>query len=371
MPESRVYNFSAGPCIMPVEVLEECKQDMLNYKGAGMGVMEMSHRSKDFVAIYNQTEKDLRDVLAVPDNYKVLFQQGGASLQFAAVPMNFFGGGKTHADYAVTGQWTEKAVKEAQKYGTATAVCNTKPEKFTHIPPQSEWKMSDPETTAYFHYCDNETVNGVEFGYVPEVSVPLVGDMSSNFLTRPVDVSKFAMIYAGAQKNAGPAGNTICIIKDEFIGKQMPITPTVMSWKSQCDADGMYNTPPCYSIYVTGVYLKYTKSKGGLAYWADQSAKKSSMFGFSLQRTLKQFGDNQGAIKHVTGNQPVARLKHVVIRSAYIKELINTGEVQVFFLESAKNRSNVLSNICRGIEFKRGLLQLKLLQVEAIDAEAE
>ncbi|CAD7958053.1 unnamed protein product [Amoebophrya sp. A120] len=279
MPEDRVYNFSAGPCILPVEVLEECKGDMLNFKKSGMGVMEMSHRSKDFVNIYNETEKNLRDVLAIPDHYKVLFAQGGASLQFASVPLNFFGGGKTNGDYAVTGQWGEKAVKECGKYGTGTAVCNTKPQKFTHIPPVAEWKMSDPETTAFLHYTDNETVNGVEFTAPPEIGtgVPLVADMSSNFCTRPIDVGKHAMIYAGAQKNAGIAGNTICMVDEKYMSQEMKICPSVCSWKTQAGADGMYNTPPCYAIYVTGVYLKYTKEKGGVSFWAEQCAKKSGM----------------------------------------------------------------------------------------------
>jgi len=272
----RVYNFSAGPCMMPMEVLEECRGDFMNFQGTGMSVMEMSHRSKDFMNIFAEAEANLREVLNVPQTHKTMFLQGGATLQFSCVPLNMFGSGKTRADFAVTGQWGEKAYKESGKYGIANLACNTKPQKFSYIPPVSEWAISDPSQTAFLHYTANETVNGVEFQYTPDIKdIPLVADMSSNFITRPVDVSKHAVIYAGAQKNCGPAGNTILMVDQKYLGKEMPICPTYCSWKAFADADSMYNTPACYSIYVTGVYLKYTKAKGGVTYWEEQSLKKS------------------------------------------------------------------------------------------------
>jgi len=274
--DERVFNFSAGPCTMPVDVLVEAQNDMISYKGTGMSVMEMSHRGKTFVGIAEQATKDLRDVLSIPDNYKVFYQQGGATLQFASVPLNLFQSQTAEADYLVTGQWGEKALKEANKYGKGAAACNTKPSKFTTIPDPSEWKLNDKAT--YLHYCMNETVNGVEFKSVPDSKgVPLVADMSSNFMSRPIECEKHQYIYAGLQKNLGPAGMCVCIAKDDCLGKALPITPTYMDWKTCADGDSMYNTPACYTWYIMGLYLKYTKEKGGLAYWDELSTKKSSL----------------------------------------------------------------------------------------------
>jgi phosphoserine aminotransferase len=278
MTEGRVYNFSAGPSMMPVEVLESLQTNMLNWQGCGMGVMEMSHRGKEFVSIAKEAEKNLRDILDVPADYKVLFSQGGATLQFSSIPMNMLGGAKTKADYLVTGQWGEKALKECNKYGTGQAACNTKASKFTVIPGKAEWKL-DPEA-AYVHYCMNETVNGVEFNYTPDVGdVPLVADMSSDFVSKPIDVRKHAVIYAGVQKNLGPAGMCVSILNPEAAsGKnEMKVCPTYCSWKTTADNESMYNTPPCYTIYAMSEYLKYTKKVGGVAYWSEQSDKKSGM----------------------------------------------------------------------------------------------
>jgi len=275
--EGRVYNFSAGPSMMPVEVLKKVQDEMLNWKGAGMSVMEMSHRGKEFVSIATEAEKNLRDILAVPADYKVFYQQGGATLQFAAVPLNLLGS-KTKADYLVTGQWGDKAQKEAAKYCTSQIACNTKASKYTTVTPVSEWKL-DPEA-AYVHYCMNETVNGVEFKTTPDVgAVPLVADMSSNFMSRPVEISKHAAIYAGLQKNAGPAGMCVNILGPAFAdgSRELKINPTYTSWKTCADADSMYNTPACFTIYVMGEYLKYTKAKGGISYWDEISEKKSSL----------------------------------------------------------------------------------------------
>lgn len=277
MAEGRVYNFSAGPSQMPLEVLEEVQKELVNFKGSGMSVMEMSHRSKEFMAIASDAEKNLREVFAVPDEYKVIFSQGGATLQFAALPLNMLGT-STKADYLITGQWGEKAWKEAEKYCTSQVALNTKATKFTTIPAKSEWKL-DPEA-AYVHYCANETVNGVEFSYTPDVGdVPLVSDMSSNFCSKPIEVRKHAYIYAGLQKNLGPAGIAVGIIRDDFAtGKnELKICPTYCSWKVCQENGSMYNTPACFTLYVMGEYLKYTKKVGGLTHWAEQSDKKSRL----------------------------------------------------------------------------------------------
>jgi len=277
MAEGRVYNFSAGPSQLPLEVLENLNKDLLNYQGSGMSVMEMSHRSKEFVNIANEANKDLRDILGVPADYKVIFAQGGATLQFSSIPLNMLGT-KTKADYLVTGQWGEKALKECNKYGTGQAACNTKASKFTTIPGKDEWKL-DPEA-AYVHYCMNETVNGVEFNYTPDVgSVPLVADMSSDFVSKAIDVGKHAVIYAGVQKNLGPAGMCVNILSPEMLSgaNELKICPTYCSWKTAADNDSMYNTPPCFTIYAMGEYLKYTKKCGGVAHWEELSAKKSGM----------------------------------------------------------------------------------------------
>jgi len=277
MAECRVYNFSAGPSQMPVEVLLEVQKELVNYKGTGMSVMEMSHRSKEFMAIASEADKNLRDIFGVPSDYKVLMNQGGATLQFSSIPLNMLGA-KGKADYLITGQWGEKAHKECNKYGTGQEACNTKSSKFTTIPDKSTWKL-DTEA-AYVHYCDNETVNGVEWGYTPDVgSVPLVADMSSNFCSRPIDVGKHAYIYAGIQKNLGPAGMAIGFLHPSYAGgaHEAKICPTYCSFKTTAANDSMYNTPACFTMYVMGEYLKYTKKMGGVAYWGEQSDKKAGM----------------------------------------------------------------------------------------------
>jgi len=274
--EERVYNFSAGPCAMPAEVLEKVQASMMNYKGAGCSVMEMSHRSKEFVNICAEAEADLRDILSVPSTHKIFFQQGGATLQFSGVPLNLFGQGNGKADYLVTGQWGDKAAKEATKYGDIVRVIDTKETKYTTISPPDQWKLRNDAD--YVHYCSNETVNGVEFHFVPEVGeVPLVADMSSNIMSKPIDFSKHSVIYAGAQKNLGPAGNVVLIADEKMVGREQKICPGYLSWKTTIDADSMHNTPACFAIYTMGEYLKYTKEKGGLAHWTELSDKKSTL----------------------------------------------------------------------------------------------
>jgi phosphoserine aminotransferase len=257
---SRIYNFSAGPAMLPAEVLARAGDEMLDWRGSGMGVMEMSHRGKEFMGIAAEAEADLRSLLAIPANYKVLFLQGGATLQFAQIPMNLLAG-KGKADYVVTGEWSKKAVKEAKNYCDVAIAASSEDKNFTYAP--KKWNVR--KDAAYVHYCSNETIGGVEFHTVPSAgATPLVADASSHFLSRPLDVSKFGLIYAGAQKNAGPAGLTFVIVRDDLIGKAAKGTPTVMDYKAQADADSMLNTPASYSMYVAGLVFKWLQQQGGL-----------------------------------------------------------------------------------------------------------
>ncbi len=258
----RIYNFSAGPSMLPVSVLEKARDEMLNYEGSGMSVMEMSHRSKVYDDIIKDAEKLLREVMNIPENYKVLFLQGGASLQFASVAMNLMKTGK--ADYVVTGQFSGKAYKEGQKYGDAHLAASTKDENFTRIPRQEELDLR-PDAD-FVHICFNNTIFGTKWDYIPETNgVPLVADMSSCILSEPVDVSKFGLIYAGAQKNVAPAGLTIVIVREDLLRDDLDEkVPTVCSYKVMAENDSMYNTPPCYPIYVCKLVLEWIKELGGL-----------------------------------------------------------------------------------------------------------
>ncbi len=258
----RIYNFSAGPSMLPVPVLEKARDEMLNYNGSGMSVMEMSHRSKVYDDIIKDAEKLLREVMNIPENYKVLFLQGGASLQFASVAMNLMKTGK--ADYVVTGQFSGKAYSEGQKYGDAHLAASTKDENFTRIPRQQELDLR-PDAD-FVHICFNNTIFGTKWDYIPETNgVPLVADMSSCILSEPVDVSKFGLIYAGAQKNVAPAGLTIVIVREDLLRDDLDKTvPTVCSYKVMAENDSMYNTPPCYPIYVCKLVLEWIKGIGGL-----------------------------------------------------------------------------------------------------------
>ncbi|MFT3963027.1 3-phosphoserine/phosphohydroxythreonine transaminase [Propionivibrio sp.] len=259
----RVFNFSAGPAALPLEVLQQAQAELVNWHGSGMSVMEMSHRGKEYIGIQAEAEADLRELMGIPASYKVLFLQGGASLQFAMVPMNLLRG-KASADYLNTGEWSKKAIKEAKKYGAVNVVASSEDKNFSYAPAQSQWKL-DPNA-AYVHITQNETIGGVEIFWTPETgSVPLVSDMSSTILSRPIDVSKFGLIYAGAQKNIGPAGLTIVIVREDLLGQTVAGTPTMMDYAIQAENDSMYNTPPTYAIYIAGLVFKMLKAKGGLA----------------------------------------------------------------------------------------------------------
>ncbi len=262
-----IYNFSAGPAVLPAEVLQQARDEMLDWHGSGMSVMEMSHRGKEFMSIAAKTEADLRELAGIPDNYKVLFLSGGASSQFAMAPMNLLRGKKS-ANYVNTGEWSKKAIKEAKKYGAVNIAASSEDANFTYVPAQNTWKI-DPDA-AYLHYTPNETIGGVEFNWTPDlthlnVDMPLVADMSSSFMSRPLDVSRFGLIYAGAQKNVGPAGLCIVIVREDLLGTTLPGTPTMFDYKIHADNDSMYNTPPTYPMYICGLVLEWLKKRGGLA----------------------------------------------------------------------------------------------------------
>ena len=259
----RVYNFSAGPAVLPEEVLREAADEMLDYQGTGMSVMEMSHRSAAFDEIIKTAEQDLSDLMGIPDNYKVLFLQGGASQQFAAVPMNLMKNGV--ADYIVTGQWAKKAYQEAQKYGKAVKVASSEDKTFSYIPDCSDLPIDDDAD--YVYICENNTIYGTKYKKLPNTKgKTLVADVSSCFLSEPVDVTKYGVIYGGVQKNVGPAGVVIAIIREDLIPEKPAVenTPTMLAWKTQADADSLYNTPPCYGIYICGKVFKWLKKMGGL-----------------------------------------------------------------------------------------------------------
>lgn len=272
---SRVYNFSAGPAVLPEEVLQEAADEMLDYRGCGMSVMEMSHRSKVYDDIIKEAEADLRDLMNIPDNYKVLFLQGGASQQFAAVPMNLMKNKK--AGYIITGQWAKKAAAEAKKYGEVVELASSADKTFTYIPDCSDLPITDDMD--YVYICENNTIYGTKYKTLPNTKgVDLVADVSSCFLSEPIDVSKYAVVYGGVQKNVGPAGVVIVIIREDLIRDDvMPFTPTMLKYKTQADKDSLYNTPPCYNIYICGKVFKWLKKMGGLTEIQKRNEEKAKI----------------------------------------------------------------------------------------------
>ena len=272
---TRVYNFSAGPAVLPVPVLEQAAAEMLDYQGTGMSVMEMSHRSKTFQNIIDTAEADLRDLMGIPENYKVLFVQGGATTQFAAIPMNLMKNGV--ADYIVSGSWSKKAFKEAKMYGTANCLASSEDETFSYVPDVDAIKVS--EDADYLYICQNETIYGTVYHKLPETGdVPLVADVSSCFLSEPIDVSKYGVIYGGVQKNVGPAGLAIVIAREDLIREDvLEYTPTLLRWKTMADAGSMYNTPACYTIYICGLVFKWLKEQGGLEGIGKRNREKAAL----------------------------------------------------------------------------------------------
>lgn len=264
---------------MPVPVLEEAQKDLVNWKGCGMSVMEMSHRSKEYDSIHNKAVEDLADLLNVPSNYKIMFVQGGASTQFASIPLNLQGKG----DYLVTGSWSKGAAAEGARLGDANVVASSADIKFTKIPERNTWNLT--EGAAYLSYCDNETVHGVEFHSPPDVDATLVADMSSNFISKPVDVSKFGVIYAGAQKNVGPSGATVVIVREDLLGKASPSCPKMLDWKTMADSNSLYNTAPCFTIYMAGLVFAYNRSLGGLAAIHERNQEKASLLYSTIENS--------------------------------------------------------------------------------------
>lgn len=284
---ARVHNFCAGPASLPLEVLKQAQEEILDWHGSGMSVMEMSHRGSEIVSIAEAAEADFRELMKISDDYAVLFLQGGASTQFAAIPLNLLGE-KGKADYVHTGQWSKKAIEEAKRYGEVNVVADAKASNYSTIPEFSTWKLS--KDASYLHYTPNETIGGVEFFWTPKVDVPLVADMSSTLLSREINVNEFGVIYAGAQKNIGPAGLTIVIVRKDLLGKSLPITPTMLDWKTAADNDSMYNTPPTYSIYLAGLVFKWLKAQGGIAAIEKINRRKAEK--------LYSYVDNSGFYKN-------------------------------------------------------------------------
>ena len=317
---SRVYNFSAGPAVLPEEVLKEVADEMMDYNGTGMSVMEMSHRSAAFQEIIDTAEKDLRELMNIPDNYKVLFLQGGASQQFAMIPMNLMK--NKVADYIVTGQWAKKAWQEAQKYGTANKIASSEDKTFSYIPDCSDLPIS-PDAD-YVYICENNTIYGTEWKYVPETnSVPIIADMSSNILSKPVDVSKYGMIYAGAQKNMGIAGLGVAIIREDLLQDVAQTTPVLLDYKLMIKNDSMYNTPPAYAIYVLGLVLEWIDSLGGLEVMKERNEKKAKLvYDYLDQSTFyKAHSDKENrSLMNVTFTTPNKDLD-----AKFVKESIEAG----------------------------------------------
>ncbi len=283
---TRLHNFSAGPAMLPQEVLQQAADEMLDWHGSGMSVMEMSHRGKEFVSIYEAAERDLRELLQVPTNYRILFMQGGGIAENAIIPMNLIGRKSQPAvvDFINTGSWSSKSIKEARKYCTVNVAATAESEKFTSIPARDTWKLS--KGAAYVHICTNETIDGVEFHFTPDVAAdtgnaPLVADMSSHILSRPVDVSKYGVIFGGAQKNIGPAGLTLVIVREDLIGHALPICPSAFDWKLVAENNSMYNTPPTYAIYIAGLVFQWLKRQGGVAAMEQRNiAKAKLLYGY-------------------------------------------------------------------------------------------
>ena len=272
---SRPYNFSAGPAVLPLEVLKKAQEELVDWHGSGMSVMEMSHRGKEYMSIHEGAEKNLRKLMNIPDNYKVLFLQGGASTQFAMVPLNLFSATKK-ADYINTGAWSKKAISEAKRYGAIKVVATSEPQNFNHIPKLTK-DMFSPDAD-FVHITTNNTIYGTCYPELPDTgSVPLVADMSSDILSKPYDVTKFGLIYAGAQKNIGPSGLTIVIIREDLIGKAMDITPTMLNYKTHSEEASLYNTPPCYTIYIAGLVFEWMLASGGVDAMEKRNREKSDI----------------------------------------------------------------------------------------------
>ena len=321
MSTDRIYNFSAGPAVLPLSVLEQAASEMTNYRGSGMSVMEMSHRGKEYIGIFEETKADLKSIMKIPDTHEILFMQGGATMQFSTVPMNLIGmTGK--ADYAVTGNFSSLAMKEAKKYGEVSIACSTEDKNHTYIPSQDEIKVS--ADASYFHYCSNNTIYGTEWKYVPETgAVPIACDMSSNILSEPVDVSKYGIIYAGVQKNMAPAGSAVVIIDKSLAGNELPMTPKLMSYGVMIESDSMHNTPACYTIYMLGLVLKWLKKQGGVEGMASQKSEKAKLIYDVLDDSNMFIGHAEKAAR--SDMNVTFRTKSEELDDKFVKEAAKAG----------------------------------------------
>ncbi len=318
--KSRVYNFSPGPAMLVREVLERAREEMLDWHGSGMSVMEMSHRGKEFTAIAHQAEADLRELMRIPAHYKVLFLQGGATLQFAMTPINLLRGKKS-ADYIYTGEWSKRAVAEAKKFCAVNIAASSEDAMFTYAPTQDQWQL-DPNA-AYVHFTPNETIGGVEFHWIPDTGkVPLVADMSSNILSRAVEVDRFGLIYAGAQKNIGPAGLTTVIVREDLIGQTLPGMPSMLDYKVHADNGSMYNTPPVYALYIAGLNFQWLKKNGGIAAMEKRNIEKS--------RLLYDFLDNSRFFRNPVRKNDRSRMNvpFTLKNNALEEEFLNQAKVR-------------------------------------------
>jgi phosphoserine aminotransferase len=321
----RVFNFSAGPAVLPEAVLQKAAAEMLDWHGSGMSVMEMSHRGKEFISIADKAEADLRTLLAIPANYKVLFLQGGAIGENAIVPMNLLGN-KTSADFVNTGEWSKKSIKEAKKYCTVNIAASAEDANFTYVPARATWKV-DPNA-AYVHVCTNETIGGVEYQWVPDTGdVPLVADMSSHILSRVIDVSKYGVIYGGAQKNIGPAGLTLVIVRDDLLDRALPITPSAFHWKEQAAADSMLNTPPTYAIYIAGLVFEWLLAQGGVAAIERKNVAKAALLYDYLDQT--SFYANPVRKEDRSRMNVPFKLRDEALDEAFLKGAKEAGMVQL------------------------------------------
>ncbi|MGH8633189.1 MAG: 3-phosphoserine/phosphohydroxythreonine transaminase [Burkholderiales bacterium] len=322
---ARVFNFGAGPAMLPEPVLRQVAGELLDWHGSGMSVMEMSHRGKEFIGIHAQAEADLRELLAIPKHYKVLFLHGGAAAQFAVVPMNLLRG-KDVAAYVNTGHWSARAIAEAKRYCKVSIAASSEDAKFTYAPKQDRWRI-DPGA-AYVHYTPNETISGVEFHWIPDAgAVPLVADASSNILSRPLDVSRFGLIYASAQKNVGPAGLAIVIVRDDLIGQSAPGTPAIFDYKVQAEADSMHNTPPSFALYVSGLVLRWLKQLGGLTKMEEINVAKAKVLYDYLDQT--EFYHSPVAKEDRSRMNVQFRLRNDSLDAEFLKQAERRGLTQL------------------------------------------
>jgi phosphoserine aminotransferase len=327
MVMAKVYNFSAGPAVLPHAVLAEAQSELLDWHGSGMSVMEMSHRGKEFMQIVHEAEQDLRSLLSIPDNYKVLFLQGGASLQFAMLPLNLLGDKKS-VDIVDTGHWSKLAIKEARRYSEVHVVASSEDRQYLYVPAEDTWQR-DPNA-AYLHYTSNETIGGLQFPYIPSSlpDVPLVCDMSSDFLSREIDVSQFGLIYAGAQKNIGPSGLTVVIVREDLLGRAQADTPTMLNYQVHADADSMYNTPGTYPIYIAGLVFKWLKEHGGVSAMAARNDEKAGLLYHAIDSS-NGFYTSPVDTAFRSKMNVVFRLKDESLDEAFLSEAKKNGLVQL------------------------------------------